>query len=106
MVDDILKNSPLPPGLDSIRMTTFTLGNKAPRIDSIRTYPKTPDDEIIMEWALSFTPNDLEDLTPREARSKVNPKIALSVRIGKGFVGAGLPILLEDISFVGQLRIK
>ncbi|KAJ9102440.1 hypothetical protein QFC21_002840 [Naganishia friedmannii] len=106
MVDDILKNSPLPPGLDSIRMTTFTLGNKAPRIDSIRTYPKTPDDEIIMEWALSFTPNDLEDLTPREARSKVNPKIALSVRIGKGFVGAGLPILLEDISFVGHLRIK
>ncbi|KAJ9107888.1 hypothetical protein QFC19_002631 [Naganishia cerealis] len=106
MVDDILANSPLPPGLESIRMTTFTLGNKAPRIDSIRTYPKTPDDEIIMEWALSFTPNDLQDLTPREARGKVNPKIALSVRIGKGIVAAGLPILLEDISFVGQLRLK
>ncbi|KAI5453154.1 Tricalbin-2 [Naganishia albida] len=106
MVDDILQNSPLPPGLDSIRMTTFTLGNKAPKIDSVRTYPMTPDDEVIMEWALSFTPNDLEDLTPKEARNKVNPKIALSIRVGKGVVGAGLPILLEDISFVGKLRIK
>jgi Ca2+-dependent lipid-binding protein len=106
MVDDILRNSPLPAGLDSIRMTTFTLGNKAPKIDSVRTYPKTPDDEVIMEWALSFTPNDLEDLTPKEARNKVNPKIALNIRIGKGVVGAGLPILLEDISFTGKLRIK
>lgn len=87
-------------------MTTFTLGNKAPKIDSVRTYPKTPDDEVIMEWALSFTPNDVEDLTPKEARNKVNPKIALSIRVGMGVVGAGLPILLEDISFTGKLRIK
>lgn len=106
MVDDILANSPLPPGLDSVRMTTFTLGNKAPKIDSVRTYPETPDDQVIMEWALSFTPNDIEDLTPRQARSKVNPKIALDVRIGKGVVSAGLPILLEDISFTGKMRIK
>jgi Ca2+-dependent lipid-binding protein len=59
-----------------------------------------------MEWALSFIPNDIEDLTPRQARNKVNPKIVLSIRLGKGVVGVGMPILLEDISFSGQMRIK
>ncbi len=87
-------------------MTTFTLGNRAPRIHSIRTYPNTPDDEIVMEWALGFTPNDLEDLTPKQAAHRVNPKIVLNIRVGKGMVGVGMPILLEDIGFVGHLRIK
>lgn len=104
-VDDALKAA-APPGIESIRMTTFTLGNKAPKIDSVRTYPNTPDDEVIMEWALSFTPNDLEDLTPRQARGKVNPKVVLAIKLGKGMVGATLPVLLEDISFTGMLRIK
>jgi Ca2+-dependent lipid-binding protein len=80
-----------------MRLTTFTLGNKAPRIDHIRTYPATPDDEVIMEWALSFTPNDIEDLTPKQAKRKVNPKIVLSIKLGKGLIGGAMPVLLEDI---------
>jgi Ca2+-dependent lipid-binding protein len=82
-----------------MKLTTFTLGNKAPRIDSIRTYPMTPDDEVIMEWSLSFTPNDLEDLTPRQAKLKVNPKVVLSIKLGKGFIGGSIPVLLEDIRY-------
>jgi Ca2+-dependent lipid-binding protein len=38
--------------------------------------------------------------------SRVNPKIVLSVRLGKGLATAAMPILLEDLSFSGQLRIK
>jgi len=57
----------------------------------------TPDDEVIMEWALSFTTNDLEDLTPKQAKSKVIPKVVLSIKLGKGFVGGSIPVLLEDI---------
>lgn len=103
--DEALKGA-VPAGIESVRMTTFTLGNKAPKIDSVRTYPNTPDDEIVMEWGLSFTPNDIEDLTPKQARGKVNPKIVLSVKIGASMVGATMPILLEDLSFKGMLRIK
>lgn len=57
-----------------------------------------------MDWAVSFTPNDLQDITPREAQKRVNPKIVLTVRLGKGFVSKGLPILLEDMSFTGRMR--
>jgi Ca2+-dependent lipid-binding protein len=59
-----------------------------------------------MDWEVSFVPNDVLDLTEREAQAKVNPKIVLTVRVGKGFVGAGMPILLEDVMFSGKMRIK
>nr|XP_018259792.1 uncharacterized protein I303_07863 [Kwoniella dejecticola CBS 10117]OBR81950.1 transmembrane protein [Kwoniella dejecticola CBS 10117] len=95
-----------PAGVESIRLTTFTLGTKAPRIDYVRTFPKTPEDIVIMDWALSFTPNDLQDITPRQAAKRVNPKIVLSIRVGKGAVSKGIPILLEDMSFTGKMRIK
>jgi Ca2+-dependent lipid-binding protein len=57
-----------------------------------------------MDWALSFTPNDLQDITPRQAAKRVNPKIVLSIKVGKGAVSKSLPILLEDMSFTGRMR--
>jgi Ca2+-dependent lipid-binding protein len=59
-----------------------------------------------MDWKFSFIPNDVLDLTAREVQSKVNPKIVLTIRVGKGMLGAGMPILLEDIAFSGNMRIK
>ncbi|SPC66247.1 related to TCB3 - protein localized to membranes, bud-enriched [Ustilago sp. UG-2017b] len=105
IVDQILVQN-CPSFLDSIRMTTFTLGTKAPRIDAVRTFPHTEEDIVMMDWKFNFTPNDVLDLTVKQASQKVNPKVVLTVRIGKGFVGAGLPILLEDINFVGNIRIR
>lgn len=32
--------------------------------------------------------------------------VVLEIKIGKGFISAPMPILLEDISFVGKMRIK
>ncbi|KAF8530946.1 tricalbin [Gautieria morchelliformis] len=104
-VDQILSAN-TPPFLDSVRLTTFTLGTKAPRIDSVRTFPKTADDVVMMDWGISFTPNDISDLTQRQAESKVNPKIVLSIRLGKGFASAAMPILLEDIGLTGLMRIR
>lgn len=105
IVDQILLQN-CPPFLDSIRMTTFTLGTKAPRIDSVRTFPDTEEDIVMMDWKFNFTPSDVQDLTVKQAAQKINPKIVLTVRLGKGFVGAGLPILLEDINFVGYVRLR
>jgi Ca2+-dependent lipid-binding protein len=64
----------------------------------------SPDDIVIMDWALSFTPNDLQDITPRQAANQVNPKIVLAIRVGKGVISTALPILLEDMSFTGKMR--
>jgi Ca2+-dependent lipid-binding protein len=94
------------PFLESLRFTHLTLGNKAPRIDKVRTFPQTESDEILMDWGFSFAPNDVSDLTPRQQASKVNPKIVLSIPVGKGPASASFPILVEDMTFTGLLRIR
>jgi Ca2+-dependent lipid-binding protein len=104
-VDQILAAN-CPPFLESLRLTDFTLGNKAPRIDKVRTFPKTAEDEVVMDWGFSFTPNDLSDLTHRQAASKTNPKIALNIRVGKGPASASFPVLVEDTAVSGLMRIR
>ncbi|CCM00332.1 uncharacterized protein FIBRA_02362 [Fibroporia radiculosa] len=104
-VDQILSTN-CPAFLDSIRLSTFTLGTKAPRIDKVKTFSRTVDDVVLMDWGLSFTPNDVSELTEKQAQDKVNPKIVLSVRVGKGIASASMPVLLEDISFTGVLRVR
>ncbi|KAF8807280.1 transmembrane protein [Phlegmacium glaucopus] len=104
-VNQILSTS-TPAFLDSMNLTGFTLGTKAPRIDKVRTFPKTEEDVVMMDWGLSFTPKDTSDMTEKEKANMVNPRIELSVRVGKGLATAALPILVEDISFSGLLRIR
>lgn len=91
-VDQILSVN-TPAFLDSLQLSTFTLGNKAPRIDSVRTFPQTEEDVVMMDWGISFTPNDISEMTPKQAKRKVNPKIALNVRLGRGIASAGVPVL-------------
>ncbi|KAG0364694.1 hypothetical protein BGZ54_007262 [Gamsiella multidivaricata] len=104
-VDGILVDQ-TPAFLDSIRLTTFTLGTKAPRVESIKTFPKTDPDVVMMDWRVSFTPTDVEDMTPRQLRTQINPKICLTIRVGGKMIGAGMPILVEDVSFQGYIRLK
>ncbi|KAI9485598.1 MAG: C2 domain-containing protein [Benjaminiella poitrasii] len=96
----------LPPFLDSIRLSTFTLGTKPFRIESVKTYSNTDPDIVSMDWRISFIPNDLDDLSEEELDSKVNPKVIMNVRVGKGRVGAGFPVLVENMAFSGHLRLK
>lgn len=65
-VDQILVAS-TPSFLESIRMTTFTLGSKSPRIDFIRSHPETEDDVVVMDWKFDFTPNDVSDMPTKVA---------------------------------------
>lgn len=104
-VEQILSTN-TPAFLDSLRLTQFTLGTKAPRIDRVRTFPKTADDIVMMDWEFSFTPNDTSDMTPKQVALKYNPRIVLSVRVGKGLATASMPILLEDINFSGKMRVQ
>jgi Ca2+-dependent lipid-binding protein len=104
-VDQVLSTN-TPTFLDSMRLAEFTLGNKAPRIESVRTFPNTDDDVVIMDWVITFTPNDVSNITPKQVAKKTNPKIVLSIRVGKGLATAALPVLVEDITFEGRMKFQ
>ena len=104
-VDQILSTQ-TPAFLDSLRLSKFTLGTKPPRIEQVKTYPKSEEDIVLMDWKFSFTPNDISDLTARQLKSKVNPKVVLAIRVGVGLVAKDFPVLVEDMSFTGLMRVK
>ena len=104
-VDQVLSTS-TPAFLDSLRMKTFILGTKPPRLEHVKTYPKTEEDTILMDWKFSFNPNDTADMTSRQLKTKINPKVVLEIRIGKGMVSKGLDIIVEDFAFSGVMRVK
>ncbi|CAO3626810.1 unnamed protein product [Cunninghamella blakesleeana] len=103
---DAVLSENCPSFLDSLRLTTFTLGTKAPRFEFVKTYPYTEPNVVCMDWKVSFVPNDTSDLTARDKQSHVDPKIILSIRVGKKMIGTGMPVLLEGIAFIGHLRFK
>ncbi len=104
-VDQVLSTS-TPAFLDSMRMKFFTLGTKPPRMDHVKTYPKAEDDTVLMDWKFSFTPNDVMDLTARQLKNKINPKIVLEIRLGKGVISKGIDVIVEDFAFSGLMRVK
>ncbi|KAL6714018.1 Tricalbin-2 [Lecanora helva] len=104
-VDQVLSTT-TPAFLDSMRMKVFTLGSKPPRMDHVKTYPKAEDDTVLMDWKFSFTPNDTMDLTARQLKNKINPKVVLEIRIGKGVISHGMDVIVEDFAFSGLMRVK
>ncbi|KAG9044471.1 hypothetical protein FS837_008089 [Tulasnella sp. UAMH 9824] len=104
-VEQVLSYS-TPSFLDSLKLGTFTFGTTAPHIVSVKTDPFTPDDTILMDWAVKFTPTDMLNITPAQAKLRTNPKIVLDVKVGKGPAVATLPILVEDMTFAGKMRIR
>ena len=104
-VDQILTTA-TPAFLDSMRLKTFILGTKPPRMEHVKTYPKEADDIVLMDWRFSFTPTDTMDLTARQLKNKINPKVVLEIRIGKAMVSKALDIIVEDFCFSGLMRVK
>jgi len=104
-VDQVLSTS-TPAFLDSMRLRTFILGTKPPRMEHVKTYPKTEDDIVLMDWKFSFTPTDTMDMTARQLKVKINPKVVLEIRIGKAMVSKAMDIIVEDFAFSGLLRVR
>lgn len=104
-VDQVLSGA-TPGFLDSLRLKEFTLGSKPPRMEHVKTYPKAEDDVVIMDWKFSFVPNDTADMTARQVKNKINPKVVLEIRIGKAMVSKGLDVIVEDMAFSGIMRLK
>jgi Ca2+-dependent lipid-binding protein len=104
-VDQVLSTS-TPAFLDSMRLRTFILGTKPPRMEHVKTYPKTEDDIVLMDWKFSFTPTDTMDMTARQLKVKINPKVVLEIRIGKAMISKAMDIIVEDFAFSGLLRVR
>ncbi|KAM7205812.1 tricalbin-3 [Naviculisporaceae sp. PSN 640] len=104
-VDQVLSGA-TPAFLDSLKLKYFSLGNKAPRMEHVRTYPKAEDDYVIMDWMFSFTPNDITDMTEKQRLNRVQPKVILEIRVGKAMVSKGLDVIVEEFAFSGLLRLK
>lgn len=104
-VDQVLSTS-APPFVDSLRLRTFILGTKPPRLEHVKTYPKTEEDTVLMDWKFSFNPNDTADFTARQLKNKINPKVVLEIRIGKGMISKALDVIVEDFAFSGLMRVK
>lgn len=105
IANDVLAEQ-TPGFIDSLKLDKFTLGTKAPRIDYMRSFPKTDPTIAVIDVGASFTPNDTQDLTSRQLKTKVNPKVQLGVRFGKGPLTKNMPILVEDMSFIGHMRLR
>lgn len=104
-VDQVLSTA-TPAFLDSMRMRFFTLGSKPPRMEHVRSYPRAGDDTVLMDWKFSFTPNDTADMTEKQLKNKINPKVILEIRIGKAMVSKAMDIIVEDFAFSGLMRVK
>ncbi|TPX65676.1 hypothetical protein SpCBS45565_g05016 [Spizellomyces sp. 'palustris'] len=106
-VDAVLEANK-PGFLDDLRLTTFTLGSEAPRVEGIRCYPSTSDDILMMDWDLSFSPIDDDEISKKqkEHRDVRNSKIELTARVGKGVASIPLPVLVTEMEFRGKARIQ
>lgn len=104
-VDQVLSTS-TPSFLDSMRLETFILGTKPPRMEHVKTYPKSEDDIVMMDWKFSFTPTDTMDMTVRQLKNKINPKVVLEIRLGKGVVSKSMKVIVEDFEFSGLMRVR
>jgi Ca2+-dependent lipid-binding protein len=104
-VDQVLSTS-TPAFLDSMRLKTFTLGTKPPRLEHVKTYPRAEDEIVMMDWKFSFTPTDTMDMTARQLKNKVNPKVVLEIRIGKAMVSKSMEVIVEDFAISGLMRVK
>jgi Ca2+-dependent lipid-binding protein len=104
-VDQVLSIA-TPPMIESLKLTEFLLGTKPPRLEHVKTYPKSEDDIVLMDWKFSFNPNDTADMTARQLKVKQNPKVVLEVRLGKGLISKGLHVIVEDMACEGLMRVK
>ncbi|KAI9363392.1 hypothetical protein DFJ73DRAFT_620407, partial [Zopfochytrium polystomum] len=93
--------------LDSLHLSVFTLGSAAPRIETVRTIPRSADDLLLMEWDLNFTPVDHDLIGKREILlgDVRGSKIEIVARVGKGLASIPLPIVVSDLAFKGKMRL-
>ncbi|KAI0823080.1 hypothetical protein BC628DRAFT_1316681, partial [Trametes gibbosa] len=101
LVDRVLQQH-CPESLDSVRLSTFSLGSKAPRIDTAETCAHVEDDVVTLVLGFSFAPYDTSELTGRKKQNLVKPSVVVNARSGRH---PGRSFFLDNICFRGHLEI-
>lgn len=101
-VNPILAASPAPAFIKSLWLDSFTAGTKPPRIDLVKTLYGTADDVVVMDWGVSFTPNEIADSSNKQLKNKVNEKVVVKVKL----FGITLPVAVSDVSFKCFVRVR
>jgi Ca2+-dependent lipid-binding protein len=93
-----------PTALQELRLTTFTLGSQAPRINSIKTYPNTDSETLVMDWDLAFTPVDSDNWSKEEMLLKDirNVEIVLLAKVGL----VPLQVMVKEFFLSGKMRVQ
>ena len=99
--------------LESLALTTFTLGSRAPALLGVRVYPEMPPNRIMLDLNLAFVPqqsSSAEDAITAVRRKNGfagwDSKVILTARMGKGFVSFPIPVLVQRMTFVGRLTVQ
>lgn len=103
-VNDILATNPsIPNFITNLWIDQFTLGIKPPRIETIKTLQNTESDIVVMEWALTFTPHDLTDMTAKQIKNFVNQAVLLKLKL---FNFLTIPVSISNLSFNVKARLR
>lgn len=92
----------LPAFIQAVWIDTLTLGSKPFRIESVKTLPETLDDVLVMDWCVSFTPNDHHDLTFKQLKNRVNQKAVVKIKV----FGFSIPIVVKNVAFRSTVRVR
>ncbi|GMM36152.1 tricalbin [Saccharomycopsis crataegensis] len=92
----------LPAFIKAVWIDTITLGSKPFRIESVKTLPETSNDVLVMDWCVSFTPNDHHDLTYKQLKNRVNQKVVVKIKL----FGISLPIVVKNVAFNTTVRVR
>lgn len=101
-VNPMMAASPAPAFIKSLWLDSFTTGTKPPRIEMVKTLHGTADDVVVMDWGVSFTPNEIADSSNKQMKNKVNEKLIVKLKL----FGISLPIAISDISFRNLVRVR
>ncbi|ODQ80179.1 hypothetical protein BABINDRAFT_171199 [Babjeviella inositovora NRRL Y-12698] len=101
-INPLLAASPAPAFIKALWLDSFTAGTKPPRIDHVKTLPKTSDDVVVMDWGMSFTPYALADAHNKMYKNKVNQKVVVKLQM----FGVTVPVAVSDVSFKVNTRVR
>ncbi|ODV60919.1 lipid-binding protein [Ascoidea rubescens DSM 1968] len=93
----------IPPFVTGIWIDTLTLGTKPFRIEHVKTFPRTSDDVVVMDWSVSMTPNEISDMNNKQLKNHVNQKFVIKIKL---FNFITFPIVVEDVAFHVTVRVR
>jgi len=103
IVDGILRDN-CPSFLHSLRLTKFSLGSEAPRLESVETFDNLEPEEMQMIWHASFVPITREELLYDD--NKRTTEVQATAFLGNDKFQIPLNVNVSNLLFEGKLLLR